>query len=219
MKRVVVACSMMEDELHNVYDRIGCELPVRWLERGYHNTPERLREVLQKEVDGLQDFDEILLAYGLCGNGTAGLMSERATLVLPRFDDCINLMLCTGERRTRGLAEAGSIYLTRGWTLDEEAVLQKQQEYVEVYGEETAQEILEMMYEHYERIAVIDTGSYGLKPVQEYAKRAGELLKLEPVTVAGSTAILEKLLTGQWDEDFIVQKPGRPLSAAQWELS
>lgn len=218
MKRVLVACSMMEDELRSVYEEIGCEVPIRWLERGYHNTPEKLRQVLQREIDELGEYDEILLAYGLCGNGTAGLVSEKATLVLPRFDDCINLMLCTGARKGRGLAEAGSIYLTRGWIQDEEAILQKQEEYVEEYGEETAQEILEMMYEHYEKIAVIDTGCYDLRPVQDYARRAGEMLSLEPVTVPGSTRILEKLLRGQWDEDFIVQRPGQPLTAAQWEL-
>lgn len=218
MKRVVVACTMMEDELHSVYKKIGCDLPVHWLERGYHNTPEKLRQVLQSEIDKLQEYDEILLAYGLCGNGTAGLVSEKATLVLPKFDDCINLMLCTGARVARGLAKAGSIYLTRGWIQDEEAILQKQQEYVEEYGEETAQEILEMMYEHYEKIAVIDTGCYDLAPVQDYAKKAGEMLSLEPVTVAGSTGILEKLLKGQWDEDFIVQEPGQPLTASQWEI-
>lgn len=219
MKRVVIACSMMEDELKKVFERTGCDLPVRWLKRGYHNTPERLREALQEEIDLLQEYDEILLAYGLCGNGTAGLVSERAVLVLPKFDDCINMMLCTGERSARGMAKAGSIYLTRGWIQDEEAVLQKRQEYVEEYGEETASEILEMMYEHYEKIAVIDTGCYELGPVQEYARQAGALLHLEPVTVEGSVSILEKLLKGEWEENFIVQKPGRPLSALQWELT
>lgn len=218
MNCAVIACSMMEDELGRVYERIGCQWPVRWLERGYHNTPDRLRQALQEEIDSLQEYDEILLAYGLCGNGTAGLVSERALLVVPKFDDCINLMLCTGHRSKRGLAETGSIYLTRGWIQDEEAVLQKRQEYVEEYGEETASEILEMMYEHYEKIAVIDTGCYDLEPVQDYARQAGELLNLEPVTVAGSTDLLEKLLTGRWDEDFIVQQPGQPLSTGQWEM-
>ena len=76
-----------------------------------------------------------------------------------------------------------------------------------------------MMYEHYQRIAVIDTGCYDLGPVQEYARQAGKLLSLEPVTVDGSARILEKLLRGEWDENFIVQKPGRPLEASQWEFA
>lgn len=219
MKRVVVACSMMEDELGRAYEETGCELPIHWLERGYHNTPKKLREALQKEVDQLQAYDEILLAYGLCGNGTAGLVSQHAVLVVPKFDDCINLMLCTGQRKERGLAEAGNIYLTRGWSLDQESVLQQKEAYMEMYGEESAQEILEMMYEHYERIAVIDTGCYDLGPVQAYARQAGELLSLEPVTVEGSVEILKKLLKGDWDENFIVQKPGQPLASSQWEFA
>lgn len=217
MRRAIVACSMIEDELKDALKKTGCCAPVYWLERGYHNTPKKLRSELQRQIDALQDYDEILLAYGLCGNGTAGLVSERAVLVLPKFDDCIHMMLCVGQRRGRVLTEAGNIYLTRGWIQDQEAILQKRKEYIEEYGEEEADDILEMMYGHYKRIAVIDTGCFDIEPVQEYAREAGELLGLEPVTVQGSVQILERLLTGSWGEDFIVQRPGEPLTASLWE--
>lgn len=218
MKRTLIACAMVEDEIRKIYERTGCRIPVVWVERGYHNSPEELRKKLQALIDGLQDQDEILLTFGLCGNGTAGLVSPHATLILPRFDDCINMLLCRSRRETRGFTEAGSIYLTRAWTQDPEAILAQCDNYTETYGQEAAEEILETMYGNYERITVIDTGCYELTATQKYAQEAAERLNLSTETVTGSTRILEQLLEGQWDENFIVQRPGEMLSARKWEF-
>lgn len=217
MKRTLIACSTMEDEVKKVYEETGCEIPVIWVERGYHNTPAKLKEKLQSIIDDLQDQDEILMTFGLCGNGTEGLVSSKATLVLPKFDDCINMLLCRGERHSRGLIQTGCIYLTRGWTLDQEAILAQYEKYIEDYGQESAEAILEMMYEHYEKIAVIDTGSYDIASTLEYARKAAGLLDLSTETVEGSNRIIKQLLSGQWDENFIIQKPGQPVRAASFE--
>jgi len=95
---------MMEDEIHTLYEELHCNIPVVWVERGYHNTPAKLKEKLQELITEHQDKDEILLSFGLCGNGTDGIISEKATLVMPKFDDCINMLLCKGKREKRGLA-------------------------------------------------------------------------------------------------------------------
>lgn len=208
MKKILIACSMMEDEINKVYEELNCDIPIVWVERGYHNTPEKLKEKLQELINEHQDVDKILLTFGLCGNGTEGIVSENTTLVMPRFDDCINMLLCNGQRKSRGLTETGSIYLTRGWTLDSEAILAQYDKYIEEYGEESADAIVEMMYEHYEKLSVIDTESYDIAPVMEYARKAAELLDLKTQTVAGSTEMLKQLLAGQWGENFIVKKPG-----------
>ena len=216
MKSTLVACAMMEDELNYVFEKTGCSFPVIWIDRGYHNTPEKLRLKLQETIDGLQDQDEILLAFGLCGNGTEGIVSRKATLILPQFDDCINMLLCTGERTTRALTKADAIYMTRGWMYDDESIMAKNDEYIENYGEETTQDILAMMYAHYQRIAIIDTESYPMEAVEEYADKAGSLLDLSIEKVKGSTKILEQLLERDWNENFIVQPPGEPLRSVQW---
>lgn len=218
MKRTLIACAMMEREIHEICRKKGCEIPIIWVERGYHNTPGKLREKLQSMIDGLQNQDEILLGFGLCGNGTAGLVSSKAVLVLPKFDDCINLLLCRGNRRSRGLTEVGGIYLTEGWTKDQEAILQQYETYVSEYGKEAAEDIMGMMYRHYEKIFVIDTKCGDITSTQKYAQKAAKLLDLSTETVDGSTGILEKLLTGEWEDDFIVQKPGNPTHSEQWDF-
>ncbi len=127
---------------------------------------------------------------------------------MPRFDDCINMLLCKGKRESRGLTKADSIYITRGWTLDSESILSQYDKYVEDYGEESAEGIIEMMYEHYKTITVIDTDSYEKAPVMEYANQAARLLGLSSQMTEGSTKVLRDLLLGNWEEHFIVQKPG-----------
>lgn len=218
MKQLIIACSMLEDELKQVYSELDCQIPVIWMERGYHDTPELLREKLQQTINEHQDVDEILLVYCLCGNGTQGIYSPGTRLVLPRFDDCINLMLCTGARNTRALTKAGTMYLTHGWSLSEKSMVQQYEQMVEEYDEETAEDLVEMMYGHYTDIALIDTGCYDMEQATAYAKKAGEVLHLDVTTVPGSTKILRELLTGVRNNHFVVCKPGEAISPDMFDI-
>lgn len=219
MKRILIACGMLEDEIDQVSRELDCKIPVIWVERGFHNSPGKLKEKLQDLIDQNQDCDEILLSFGLCGNGTEGLISQKTRLVLPKFDDCINMLLCGEKRVCRGLTEPGSLYLTRGWTLDSEAILTQYEQYVTEYGEESAEAILEMMYEHYETISVIDTGYGQLSQVLDYAGQAAQLLGLSTRTVKGSVRILRQLLSGCHGEDLIVKEPGDPVKQSDFDIS
>ena len=213
--RTIIACSMMEDELNALLKDIHTNTSVLWLDRGYHNTPEKLRDKLQELILTLQDQDEILLAFGLCGNGTAGLYSPHTALILPKFDDCLNMLLCRFPRTTRAMAKPGTIYMTRGWTLDQEGIIQQYEEMGKRYDDETREAVMEMMYEHYNSITLIDTGCYEMEPVQNYAKEVCELLDFSIEKEPGSIQILRELITGQWMNDpdnFIVKKPGESVS-------
>lgn len=218
-RRTIIACSMMEDELKSVYRKTGCSDPIIWMDRGYHNTPELLRKKLQKEILDLQDQEEILLTFGLCGNGTAGIYSPCARLILPKFDDCLNMFLCTGKRKQRALVQAGTIYLTRGWTLDRESIIQQYHDLQEKYDEETCEIIMETMYAHYDSITLIDTGCYNMEETRSYAEKAGSFLNLKIREKAGSVKILEQLLSGCWDENFIVMEPGKSISEEMFGIA
>ena len=51
-KKILIACSMIEDEINAVFDHFGCgDIEIRWMERGYHNDPDELREVIQNEIN------------------------------------------------------------------------------------------------------------------------------------------------------------------------
>ena len=202
---------MIEDEINEVFDRCGInDIDIRWQERGHHNDPDKLREVIQLEIDKAEaeGADLIMLAYGLCGNGAVGWHTKRAVLAMPRFDDCCNMMLCTGKRNKRNYLEAGHMYLTGGWSKDEGALLDMFESYLAKYGKRKADKLMKMMLASYTSVTVIDTGCYEMEPVIAYADKCAERFGLERRIVQGGNEPMRKLLTGEWDDDVIVRQPG-----------
>lgn len=218
-KRTLIACSMLEDELNVQFQRLDFKYPVIWLDRGYHNSPEKLKDKLQEIIFTLQDQDEILLAFGLCGNGTAGLYSPNTRLIIPKFDDCLNMLLCSKSRTTRAFTESGTIYLTRGWTLDQESIIQQYEALQEKYDKETCEVVMDMMYAHYDSITLINTGCYDMNTVGEYAGQVCDLLDFSLKQTEGSLHILEQLLSGHWDENFIIVEPGTSILDQDFEFN
>lgn len=90
----------------------------------------------------MADKKTVIIAYGLCGKGTEGIVSHKCRLVIPRFDDCTNMLLCTGKRKSRGLTQPDTMYLTPGWIDDDEAIMTQYELMKEKYDEETAEEVL-----------------------------------------------------------------------------
>ena len=166
-KRTLISCAMLEDEVNHILEKTHLTLPVIWIDRGLHNRPENLNQLLQEHINQLQNQDEILLTFGLCGNGTAGLVSPNTMLRLPKFDDCINMLACRQPRTERKQTQKDALYLTRGWTLDHEGILQQYKMLSETYDEETLNFILQTLYNGYHTLTVLDTGCYDLPPVEQ----------------------------------------------------
>lgn len=204
MSQLVISCGMLADELKKVCRKISYEQEIIWLKRGMHKSPEQLHESLQQLIYEHQDVDNILLTYGLCGNSTLGLYSPNTGLILPACHDCIHQLV--GETQT------GHYYLTRGWTLDREEPYQQIKQILVKYGEDFGKEIIQKYYGGYHTIDVIDTDSYPVEQVMQHAQKIGKLLNQKVEKIPGSTAILEKLLLGNWDDDFIVKMPGEKVT-------
>ncbi|MBR0307707.1 MAG: DUF1638 domain-containing protein [Mogibacterium sp.] len=220
-RKVLIACSMIEDEINAVFDRFGIQdIEIRWQERGHHNDPDKLREVIQAEIERAEEdgADLIMLAYGLCGNGAVGWHTKRAVLVMPRFDDCVNMMLCTGKRDRRNYLDAGNMYLTGGWSRDEGALLTMLDSYLEKYGERKGKKLMKHMLASYSAVTVIDTGCFEMAPVIDYADECAGKFGLERRIVPGGNEPIQKLLTGNWDDDIIVMTHGQPVSEENFEF-
>lgn len=261
---VVIACEMIEDEVRAAMESTGADYPVIWVERGYHNEPDDLREELKvlvryaetsiitgdirtKELtdnpyasipesmktrkqkrtattnlspgDEInQNLENIIIVFGLCGKGAAGIGSSSSRVIIPRFDDCVNMMLCPEKREKRAYMKAGITYLTRGWTEDKGSLLSIYNECLERYGEKRGRKAFKLMYDSYTLAAVIDDGCYDLEPVEEYARKTSELLGLDICTVDGSIHVFEKLLSGNWDDDIIVCEPGEVISEEDFDF-
>jgi hypothetical protein len=55
-------------------------IDVEIIKLGLHNDPDNLRETLQSRIDqtitGLVHYDAVVMAYGLCGKATNGLIAK-----------------------------------------------------------------------------------------------------------------------------------------------
>jgi hypothetical protein len=77
-----------------------------------------------------------------------------------------------------------------------------------------------MILEAYTRVAIIDTGTYDMEKAQDYVDTVADFYRLPIHKIAGSLRLLEKLIRGPHDEEFIVVEPGRVLEEKIfWDLS
>ncbi|HSN78638.1 MAG TPA: DUF1638 domain-containing protein, partial [Anaerolineae bacterium] len=200
--------------------------------RGLHNTPAILRGRLQERIDAAagQSYDAVVMAYGLCGQATAGLVAREKPVVVPRAHDCITIFLGGRERydtqfeqqpgtywyaldyMERDDGAGGSMGLGAGAGTEGQAVYEQ---YVEKYGQDNADYLMEVMGQwqaHYKRAAFVDMGvgdgSRVERMAQEDAARRGWVFE----KVAGDMVLVRRLLFGDWSEDFLVLAPGEQLS-------
>ena len=74
---------------------------VEFLRKGLHDAGQgTMLENIQRAVDEVsaQTYDAILLGYGRCNNGIAGLRANDLPLVIPRAHDCITFFFGGRDR-------------------------------------------------------------------------------------------------------------------------
>jgi len=105
------------------------EVEVQILEIGLHNEPEELHEEVQRAIDATDaGSDYILLAYGICSNGLAGITARDVPLIIPRAHDCITFFLGSKERYSQEFAQhPGTHYYTCGWIEDKEGYQEEEE--------------------------------------------------------------------------------------------
>ena len=152
---VVVSCQVLQDLLANLLPE-GLAQQVTFMDYGLHQTPGRMAGTLQEVLDGLEQPSLVLLGYGLCGTGLKGLKAGPHTLLVPRVDDCIALLLGSYRDYMREFqAVPGTYYLSKGWLESGSHPLKEYQEYVPRYGEKEAMWLMDQQYQHYERLVLV----------------------------------------------------------------
>lgn len=96
-KLLVLACAVMEKEIRQFQNG---RVDFRFFDFGLHRTPENMSKALQIEIDRAseQDYEAIIMGYGLCSNGIVGILVRKQPLIIPRVHDCIPLFLGSYER-------------------------------------------------------------------------------------------------------------------------
>ena len=119
LKYKVIACGVFEPYLKHLAAGCPNQIDVCALDAGLHSRPNDLRLLVQTEIDNVSrvgGFDAVILLYGLCGRGTANLISRDVPIVMARAHDCIALFLGSSEAYLRQFSKnPGTFYHTLGW--------------------------------------------------------------------------------------------------------
>ena len=207
----LIACPAVLGELaEGATDGVDC----RTMEAQLHLNPERLKEAIRAAVaDADKPGATIVLGYGMCSNAVLGLKTEHATLVVPKVDDCVAMMLGSNEAfAAETEKERGSYFVAKAYLEECDTIMSEHEKLVEKRGRERAEKMMRLLLNHYTRIVLIDTGRYDLEPYRARVAGFAETFDLAVEEVPGTTRILDALVTGAWDGDFVVAQPGHELT-------
>ncbi len=221
---VVLACHVFQDWLEHLLPE-GLTKDITFFDYALHRVPKNLRKTLLDVIDSIEQPSLIVLGYGLCGNGLHEIQAGKHTLLIPRTDDCIAIILGSYQRYRQEFDKVpATYYLSKGWLEGGSTPLQEHQELVEKYGEKKADWLMDYQYHNYKRLALIvqntqelETYRPAAKEVARYCERWG--LRYEEII--GSDALLRRLFEiaaslDQADDDFIVVPPGGVLTQDQF---
>ena len=228
---LALTCEALARSIYRLSAETPHTITTRLFKQGLHNRPKNLRVVLQEEINAIEDgvYDAILLVYGMCGTSTIGLTARETPLVIPRAHDCITLYLGSRERYNEEFkrhpgtywysvdymerADPGaSVALGAAGLEDQE---KQYAEYVEKYGKETADMLIEEMAkwsQHYTRAAFIDTGLGDSTEFEAMARAKAEKENWIFERMQGNRRLMEALVNGRWsEEEFLVVPPGHTI--------
>lgn len=209
-RTLVMACATVIEEM---LPHLPPDMDHKIFEFGLHIFPNKLRSTLQEAIDEVSEqYDTILLGYGLCSQAMVGLTAPHSRIVVPRVHDCISIFLGSREAYDAQVkTEPGTYYLTKGWIEVGDTPFAELTDVVERYGPERAERIMRAMLANYKRLALINTGQYEIDRYREYTRDAAARFDLRYEEVEGSDTMVKKLIFGPWDDEFVVVEPGEAI--------
>lgn len=204
MKKVIIGCSVLRREIEAA---LGAreDFTCIWLEDQLHNVPETLHQKVQDAIDAAVEAERIYLLYGHCGRALNGVVARYCPLVLPRVEDCIDVML-HGNPAVSELRRT-SYFVSQGWLWGEEGLGYEYDRMKAARGEKRALRMVRMMYRNYKYIQFVSTGVETPED-REKCAHVAETLGLELAELTGSVTLITDMLDGAEDNRFIAVPPG-----------
>lgn len=228
-KYCVIGCHVLWREICHLASLSDNIFNFKFLKQGLHSTPDLLRKELQDAIDEADngEYAAILIGYGLCSNGIVGIISRKTRLVVMKGHDCITFLLGSKEHYKQYFdAHPGTYWYSPGW-IDtgtqpgRDRYETAYNEYLERYGEENAQYLMDMdqgWFREYSNAAYVDLGFSDTTGYKEYTKECAQWLKWNYDEITGDKKLMSDFLGGNWDNGrFLIVEPGQKIVASNDE--
>lgn len=225
-KYCIISCHVIWRELCHCASISKNIFNFRFLKQGLHCTPDLLGKELQAAIEAVDDdgYDAILIGYGLCSNGIVGITAGKTKLVVMKGHDCITFLLGSKERyKSYFDNHPGTYWYSPGW-IDSGTQPGKERyemvynEYLERYGEDNAQYLMDMdqgWYREYSNAAYVDLGVCDATQYKEYTKDCAQWLKWSCDEMEGNIQLMTDFVNGNWNnEDYLIVEPGQKIIAS-----
>lgn len=219
-KVAVIACAVLEPEVRHFSAGADHIAEMTFMPMGLHENPPVLQRELQGAIDRAEanpEVETIVLVYGLCGRGVENLQHARCPLVIARAHDCVTLFLGDRNRYAEHQRNHPDTYwYNPGWIRgraspgpEREAYLRNQ--YARDYDADDIEYLIEMdrsALAHYREAAYVGLGLGDAAGEVSYTKTCAACQGWAFKEVPGDPALLQGLLSGDWDEQrFLIVPP------------
>ena len=213
---VIIACKVLQSMLEQLLPERLADRTV-FMDYGLHRVPANLTRELQDTMDAIKDPSLVVLGYGLCGNGLDGIVAGKHTLLIPKVDDCIAILLGSRQAYIREFtAVPGTYYLSKGWLESGSHPLKEYEKYAQKYGAEEAAWIMDQQYRNYERLVLVAHSQSDLekyRPQSLDVARYCEQWGMRYEEILGSDRYVRRLIEiiddpAKGDKEFIIVSPG-----------
>lgn len=207
MNTTILACTTIREEILHVAEKNHIQdLRFQWIDSKLHDSPKLLHDELQRLIDAAP-AGRILSGIGSCGNVWPGIVSGRHSLVIPRTEDCISLLL-GGNRRRHGLEhDRTTYYMTEAWAGSKHSLYGDYLYSLKKYGKEMTEKIYGDMLAHYRYMGLVDTGITDIRALAARTAPAAKALLLRQICLAGTLDYIRLLLLGPWDKQHFIEIP------------
>lgn len=219
-KTVILTCSSLQMYVDFAQQAMKTSYPVIQIDRLYHVDPARMKQVIREELEKYRNtIDTLLVAMGFCG-GVWDQVTAPVRTVIPRVDDCVSLLLATDDQYVPNRKDTGHLYLyeKNPEEFSATSLLKDYRNSSDEFQGMSEEFLFHMWFDQYHYLDIIDTGHNDCyeEAYVEAAQSNADKIHATLDYRQGSNRILEKLVSGQWDEQFLVAEEGHVIRHADF---